>query len=475
MPRGFADRNPGANVIPQGDWDGAQRPDWLDPSSDMYQQVSASFYRHQQELFGTLPARAIDLQHEGGQLGGVSLSAAAAGVQRALVAADPSYLWVIQGWLTNPQQAVIDAVDKSHMLVLDLDHSGWTSKQAFWGAPWAWGELGNFGGRLGLFGHMHQIAHDLPAALRSPDRGALIGLAMTKEGLDQDPIVEQLISDMVWRSDDVDLDSWVRDYVVARYGVADPDAIAAWRSLVGTAYSVTDARRADSILNAQPSLTATTSAPRSSSRLPYDPAVVESAWHRLLAAASRLGKVDTYRYDLADVTRQVIVNRARVVLPQVNAAYTAGDEPAFKQQSTAFLHLADLEESVLRTRPEFLFGPWVADARSWGQTPAESDMLARDAKQLLTYWGEPASLAASNRDYANRDWSGLISGYYQPRWVRYFSSLDSALLTGTTPQPIDWYAVGQAFAASSDQYPVAPQGDTVRAARLVAAELPAAG
>lgn len=471
VPPGFAARNPGAHVVAQGDWDGTRRPDWLDTSSPTYQQVAASFYRHQQQRFGTLHAKAVDLLHEGGMTGGVPLVDAARGVDRALAAADPDYLWVIQAWIDNPREEIVNAVDKDHMLVLDLEHAQWQPKQAFWGTPWAWGELGNFGGRLGLFGHLQQIAHDLPAALASSDRGRLVGLAMMKEGTEQDPIVEQLMSRMVWDQSEVDLNDWARSYVTARYGTADPDALAAWRTLVPTAYSVNDERRADSVLNAQPDLSANAASPRQPRQLPYDPALIEQAWHRLLDASGRLGRLDTFQYDLVDVTRQVIVNRGRVVLPTVKAAYIAGDTAAFERTSKQFLHLMDLEESVLGTRAEFLFGPWLADARSWGQTAAEKQALARDAAALLTIWGEPRTLSQSNHEYANRDWSGLVAGYYKPRWKTYFATLSTALSTGQDPVPVDWYEVGRAFVDHIGDYPVRPSGDPVQAARAAAAQL----
>ena len=42
----------GAHVVPQGIWHGFERPDWLDPRTDAFAAVAASFYRHQQDLFG---------------------------------------------------------------------------------------------------------------------------------------------------------------------------------------------------------------------------------------------------------------------------------------------------------------------------------------------------------------------------------------------------------------------------------------
>ena len=469
---GFAERNPGAHVVPQGDWHDYRRPDWLATTSDIYADVAASYYRHQKQRFGALHAQAIDLLHEGGASGDVPLADAARGIERSLAAADPDYLWVIQAWQQNPRKEIVDAIDTDHLLVLDLTHGQWQQTDAFHGAPWAWGELANFGGRLGLFGHMDDIAADVPAALTSSESGDLRGIALMHEGLEQDPVVEQLWSQMSWQSEAIELDQWVRSYVEARYGVADADAVAAWKILVDTAYQVGDSRRADSVLNAQPDLNATTAAQREPRRLPYDPALIEQALGHLLRASERLGRLDTFRYDLVDVARQVIVNRGREVLPEVRTAYDAGDLLQFRRTSREFLDLLRLEEKLLSTRPEFLFGTWVDDAGSWGTTATERRTLTRSAKRLLTIWAETRSGFENLKEYANRDWAGLVGGYYQPRWELYFDRLREALRTGSSPEPVDWFAYGEEFVRDdSTDFATRPTGDSVDASLLAAREL----
>ncbi len=69
MPPGFTERNPTGPVVPQGDWVGFERPDWLDPRSEAFPRVAASFYRHQRELFGESTMYKMDLLHEGGRPG----------------------------------------------------------------------------------------------------------------------------------------------------------------------------------------------------------------------------------------------------------------------------------------------------------------------------------------------------------------------------------------------------------------------
>ncbi|HEX8777353.1 MAG TPA: alpha-N-acetylglucosaminidase TIM-barrel domain-containing protein, partial [Rhodanobacter sp.] len=119
VPSGFAARHPGANVVPQGEWAGFKRPDWLDPRDPLYAKVAADFYRQQRTLFGDSTMYKMDLLHEGGRAGDVPVGAAARGVMAALQTAHPGARWVLLGWQHNPLPAVLDAVDKRRLLVVD--------------------------------------------------------------------------------------------------------------------------------------------------------------------------------------------------------------------------------------------------------------------------------------------------------------------------------------------------------------------
>src|SRR5436189_47060 len=78
----------------------------------------------------------------------------------------------------------------------------------------------------------------------------------------------------------------------------------------------------DTLFNAQPSLSATSARwCCMAGRMRYSSASLEIAWRELLAAAPAVIQTAAYRYDLADITRQVIANRVRVLLPLIRRAY----------------------------------------------------------------------------------------------------------------------------------------------------------
>jgi len=157
----------------------------------------------------------------------------------------------------------------------------------------------------------------------------------------------------------------------------------------------------------------------------YDPKKLIAAWHLFMQQAHKLKTSDGFRYDLVDVTRQVLANYSNTLQPKIIKAYQEKDLSAFKRYNTAFLQLMDDMDELLSTRRDFLLGKWVSDARACGITPKESDLYEFNAKDLVTLWGGKDNPL---HEYSNRQWAGLIKGFYKPRWEMFFNGLDKALL-----------------------------------------------
>jgi alpha-N-acetylglucosaminidase len=72
-------------------------------------------------------------------------------------------------------------------------------------------------------------------------------------------------------------------------------------------------------------------------------------------------------------------------------------------------------------------GPWLADARNQGTTKAEKDLYEKNARDLITLWGNADSPL---HEYSCRQWSGLMNDFYNPRWQQFFVLLKDALMSG---------------------------------------------
>ena len=130
----------------------------------------------------------------------------------------------------------------------------------------------------------------------------------------------------------------------------------------------------------------------------------------------------------------------------------------------------EMEDKLLGTNEFFLLGRWLRYVPTWAETAADLEALQYDAHSILTTWGDRTA-SEDLHEYGNRDWAGLVSNYYAPRWKLYFDSLETALSKGTQPEPIDWYAFGDAWNRSPKQYTPDTVGDTYAESYAIARSL----
>ncbi len=475
---------PAAKIHQTGDWSAGFPGTWfLDPLDPLFQRIGRRFIERQAELFGTDHYYAADSFNEIDPPSNDSTFLAGMGraVYQSMQAADSASIWVLQGWFLyyqakfwqEPQaRALLGAVPDDRMVVLDLwgdRHPVWNQRQAFYGKPWIWNVLYNFGGKVTLNGDLPKIAANLSDVLRSPDKGRLTGLGMMMEGLGNNPIVPDFVMDMTWRTAVPDLSQWTEDYVVRRYGVANASAWAAWRTLLATAYR--SPAQTGTFLAERPGFYQAKVAYRSEPLPPYDNRQLAVALDSLLAAAPELGQSDAYRYDVVNLTRQLL---GQLGLPKVNAveaAYTARDSVALRQAESGVLALLQDLDELVGTREEFLLGRWIESARRWGTTDAERNLYEWNARNLITLWGRKCTEGQGDdlNLYAFKEWQGMFSGYFRPRWRAFFERLNRSLAEGTAfdrapfaAESCEWE---QAWSEGHDSFRTTAQGDPIAVSR----------
>lgn len=479
--QGFTGHVPTAlkRVFPQAKFQ--QLPSWIefpgtcfiDPVDPLFQQIGKAFIDEQTRLFGTDHLYASDTFIEMSPPSNEPkfLADMSRAVLGAMQAGDPQAVWVMQGWLffNNPTfwqppqtQALFEAVPNERMIVLDLFCESapvWNKTEAFHGKPWVWCVLQNFGGRVGLYGGLPQIAANLQAALSSPQRGNLQGLGLIMEGFGYNPVVYDLVTDMTWRETTPDLDAWLGDFVHRRYGRENESISHAWQCLRRTVYQ--QPGYSGSVIFSRPTL-------QTQQAIPYELARLAEACDQLLAASGDLGEVDTYQYDVVHAVREAVGDVAESMYLDVLDAYSAKDLQKLQQASDRYLTLiADLDR-LLATRREFLLGAWLRDAKRWGTTDEERRLMEWNARGIITLWGGRDSLL---HEYAQRQWAGLIQGFYRERWKMFLDRLQASVRDS---QPFDgeqferdvrvWE---EAWTHATDEFPAKPMGDPVEVAREV--------
>jgi len=412
----------------------------LDSEDPMFAEIGKRFLQKQTELLGTDHLYSADTfnENEPPSDDPVFLGKLSKRVYDGMSQADSAAVWVMQGWLfysdrkfwKEPQtEALLKAVPNDKMIILDLAteiEPVWKRTDAFYGKPWIWNMLHNFGGNTNLFGRMDVVASAPSGALNDPKSGNLVGIGLTMEGIEQNPVLYELMTAHTWQNQAIDLGLWLPNFIRNRYGRSDAHALKAWDILHKTAYSVPQDRYirdgAESIFQARPTLDSLTR--WTNTRLNYHPKDLLPAWDELIQASPSCKNSDGFQYDLIDVTRQVLANYALELQQQVVNDYHNKDLIAFRRSSQKFIQLLTDIDRLLATRKDFLLGPWVADARRWGNNEAEKALYEMNAKDLITLWGNAKNPL---HEYACRQWSGLINDFYKPRWQQFFQKLDNSL------------------------------------------------
>lgn len=484
VPASITEVFPGARIHQTGDWSAGFSGTWfLDPLDPLFQRIGRRFIERQAELYGTDHYYAADSFNEIDPPSNDSSFLAGMGqaVYSAMHAADSSAIWVLQGWFLyyqakfwqEPQaRALLGAVPDDRMVVLDLwgdRHPVWARRQAFYGKPWIWNVLYNFGGKVTLNGDLPTIAANLDTMLRSPAHGKLRGLGMMMEGLGTNPIVPDFVMDMTWRREVPALDAWAADYVTRRYGVDVPAARAAWRILLATAYR--SPAQTGTFLAERPGFYRRGVAYRSEPNPPYDTRQLAVALDSLLAAAPQLGARDAYRYDVVNLTRQLLGQLGLPLVSAVEAAAAGRDAAALRTAEAAVEGLLQDLDDLVGTREEFLLGRWLQSATRWGTTGEERALYEWNARNLITLWGRKCT-EGENDDlnlYAFKEWQGMFRGYFLPRWKAFFAALNRAVARGESFDRAPVAAASceweQAWSMGHEAYRTTPVGDPVALAR----------
>jgi alpha-N-acetylglucosaminidase len=413
----------------------------LDAEDPMFASIGRKFLEKQTEMLGTDHLYSADTFNENEPPSSEPefLSKLSARIYDGMSQADPKAVWVMQGWLfysdrkfwKGPQtEALLKAVPNDKMILLDLAteiEPVWKRTAGFYGKPWIWNMLHNFGGNTNLFGRMDVVATAPAEALKDPKSGKMNGIGLTMEGIEQNPVMYELMMENVWQTNPIDLKTWLPKFVYNRYGTRNPSALKAWEILRKTVYNVPENKYVrdggESIIQARPTFDSLSRWARTT--LNYNERDLLPAWDALIKATPVCKQSDGFQYDLLDVTRQVLANYALPVQRKLVAAYRAKDLKTFKKESGKFITLIEDMDKLLATRKDFMLGPWVNDARKWGTNSEEKALYEMNAKDLITLWGDAKNPL---NEYACRQWSGLLNDFYKPRWALFISRAEQALI-----------------------------------------------
>lgn len=475
----------GLNVSDPGLWCGYRRPAFLQPTDPRFNEIADLYYKEMSRLYGKADFYSMDPFHEGGNVAGVDLNAAGQAIWGAMKKANPKAVWVAQAWQANPRQKMIENLPAGDLIVLDLfaesrpqwgdPESTWYRKEGFGKHDWLYCMLLNYGGNVGLHGKMKHVIDEFYKAKTSSFGKTMKGVGMTMEGSENNPVMFELLCELPWRPARFDKDEWLKNYTVARYGKADKAVQDAWLLLSNTIYNCpaknTQQGTHESVFCGRPDYDVYQVSSWSEMEPYYKPEDIIRVAGIMLSAADRFKGNNNFEYDLIDIVRQAVAEKGRLVYPIMIDAYKAGEKELFAASSQRFLDLILLQDKLLAARPEFKVGTWIEKARNLGTTPEEKDLYEWNARVQVTTWGNRVAADEGGlRDYAHKEWNGLLRDFYYNRW-KVWIDRQKAQLNGAPVKAIDFYAIEEPWTKQTNPYSSQAEGDVIEVAKEVYAKI----
>lgn len=469
----------GWDITNPGEWCGFPRPAFIQPTGSNFEKIADLYYKELTDLYGVANYYAIDPFHEGGSVKGVDLEKAGQTIMSSMKKINSEAVWVAQAWQANPRKAMIDGFDQGDLLVLDLfsesrpmwgmEWSSWYREGGYGKHDWVFCMLLNFGGRTGMHGKMETLIDYYYSARAHGSAKTLKGVGATMEAIENNPVMYELLFELPWRNEKFNYQDWLDDYTQARYGKSDNTIKEAWNILANTVYNCppqsVQEGTVETVFAALPGLDLQQVSCCSTVTPFYNTDSVKLAAKEMLSVADQFKGVNNFEYDLVDVVRQTVANRAYYLQKDVTRAYREKDVVRFKTLSQEFLDLITAQDKLLSTRSEFMLGTWVNQARSLGKTKSDADLYEWNARTQITVWGNRTS-AYMLHNYAYKEWSGILKDVYYPRWEAFFNNL-LAELEGRPTQKIDYFEMDEVWTRQHNAYSSQPTGNSIEIAREV--------
>lgn len=452
VPEAFAKRYPDAITTTVSEWGGFPaefRCTYLSPADSLFAVIQKEYLTEQTRLYGTDHIYGIDPFNEVDPptWSPDSLAMMSRNIYESVATVDPDAVWLQMAWIlyADPDhwtpvtaKAYLQGVPLGRMMLLDYycEHTEeWKLFDSFYGQPYIWCYLGNFGGNSFLASPINDVEKRIDDVLANGGSN-LCGIGSTLEGLDLNPYMYEYVLSQAWHLP-ADYDA-VRNIIDRRVGKNDPNARQAWQLLVDSVFVQPSLCGQGPLTNCRPTLDGFawwTVKPN----IDYRNANLLRAWGKMLEVDSC--DRDSYVFDCVNLGRQALSNYFIAVREDFADAYQKGNVELLRAKGAEMNELLADITTLLRGHSGFSLKKWIDDARSHGVTPEQKDYYERNARTLITIWGPSQDL----NDYANRQWAELNDSYYARRWAMFVDRVIAAAEQGKKFDEQEFYNASRDF------------------------------
>ncbi|WP_260258238.1 alpha-N-acetylglucosaminidase [Elizabethkingia bruuniana] len=426
-----------AKVIEQGKWAGGfQRPGILDPTTKLFSKIADTYYAEMKNLYGEdIHYFGGEPFHEGGKTNGLDLRNVAESIQTSMQKNYPNSTWVLQGWQQNPSDGLLAGLKKENTLIIELfgeNTANWEKRKGYGGTNFIWSNVSNFGEKNGLYGKLQRFLDEVFRAKESTYGVSLKGVGIIPEGIFNNPVAYDLMLDIAWYNKKPALDQWLTEYTKYRYGKENQDVIRAWKEFAQTIYSSPDVYQegpSESIYCARPSLNVNPVSSWGTRKRNYDQNRFKEAVKVFVKADADFKNSETYQTDKTDFLRQVWANKGDLVYDELVKAINAKKTEEIRISGNQFLEMISTQNILLGNNIHFTLNRWLKEAERFGRKLPDAQNVMFNAKSQLTYWGPDNNPKTDLRDYAHKEWNGLLSSLYYNRWKVFIEEAQAGAIT----------------------------------------------
>lgn len=327
-------------------------------------------------------------------------------------------------------------------------HGEWKkwNQAGFYGAPFIWTTLHDFGGTNGMKGNLSLI-NQIP--FDAVGKAEVWGTGYTPEGIDQNPVYYEFMAQNNFRKEPVkNIPEHIVKRSTKRYGLKEeiPELSEAWKLLVSSTYSEDHSVQDGTGI---PHLPGWDTSQWSSGGVIPVPALCRTffAWKKFVSIADLINpEIETFRYDLVNLGREVLAQLSTPISNNFSNAYSARQMsiPRLKEVGQLYIELLKDIDRLVGTDPAFMLGPWLTMAKRFGNGHNDCGekscprFYEWNARAQLTTWNptpkNATQIPSGPIDYASKHWSGLIRDYYAKRAEL---MLNQALRDATQGKPLN--------------------------------------
>ncbi len=423
---------PDADIQALGGWAGFDekyRTYFLNSEDPLYSRIQRMFLEEQTRLFGTDHIYGIDPFNEVDppSFEPEYLNRVSRHIYESLTAVDPQAEWLQMAWFLYYQRedytrertrAMLTGVPQGKMTMLDYYceyKEMWREHDGFYGQPFIWCYLGNFGGNTNVQGRVKEAGERIERALQECGDN-LVGIGSTLEGLDVQQFPYEYILEKAWDFGKTD-EQVINELADRHAGIESQPVREAWELLYNKVLDITPGNFAAPLPCSYPVMN------KENRSMKYNPRDLLAVWDLLLQQENVT--TDAMTIDLVWVGRQLLGDLFLLEKQKLDRAYEQKNKSAFYRHSDQLFELLSDLDILNSHHPQAMLDTWLQQARDLGSKPEVKDYYEMNARRLITTWG------GSLNDYACRNWNGLMWDYYAKRWEIYIREITVGIISGS--------------------------------------------